>query len=186
MLASRLCVYTNVWSCPLECFHRTQTGRDIRPRRTDSQDATPPKKRLLVELRARTSRVALSDWTEKQAKQFLWQQHSTGGAQSKCRVMGPEFPSCEFPSCRTASLPLGQGHRRTLEKHGGKNEKQKKGNTKREKTAELTMCDFSVWLVDGRQVEVGQWGDNWAGVRALFRFLVRAPTRVRVRVRAGA
>lgn len=105
MLASRLCVYTNVWSCPLECFHRTQTGRDIRPRRTDSQDATPPKKRLLVELRARTSRVALSDWTEKQAKQFLWQQHSTGGAQSKCRVMGPEFPSCEFPSCRTASLP---------------------------------------------------------------------------------
>lgn len=100
----------------------------------------------------------------------------------------PSFRAASFlaAACRTASLPLGQGHRRTLEKHGGKNEKQKKGNTKREKTAELTMCDFSVWLADGRQVEVGQWGDNWAGVRALFRFLVRAPTRVRVRVRAGA
>lgn len=100
----------------------------------------------------------------------------------------PSFRAASFlaAACRTASLPLGQRHRRTLEKHGGKNEKQKKGNTKREKTAELTMCDFSVWLADGWQVEVGQWGDNWAGVRALFRFLVRAPTRVRVRVRAGA
>jgi len=37
----------------------------------------------------------------------------------------------------------------------GKNEKHKKGNTKREKTAELTMCDFSVWLADGR--EMGKW-----------------------------
>lgn len=118
MLASRLCVYTNVWSCPLECFHRTQTGRDIRPRRTDSQDATPPKKRLLVELRARTSRVALSDWTEKQAKQFLWQQHSTGGAQSKCRVMGPEFPSCEFPSCRMPHCLTATGTR--AQTHAGK------------------------------------------------------------------